>query len=206
MGFFPDSELNFPRHVKEAITKSRKGISVIRFMAKYVTRDVLDHMYKLYVRPHLDCGDVIYHRDDPEMNSSLTKCLESVQYSAALAVAGAWKGTSCDKLLDGLGWEYLYHRRWFRRLSHFYSIVNGNSPEYLKAELQQAKIYNYSFRSEGVFERSHVRTQRFDNTFFPYCIREWKELHVSVRTATTLFQFKNELIKCIRPLKGLPLR
>ena len=117
-------------------------------MAKYVTRDVLDQMYKLYVRPHLDHGYVIYHRDDPEMNSGLTKHLESVQYSAALAVAGAWKGTSYDKLLDELEWEYLYHRRWFRRLSHFYSIVNGNSPEYLKAELPQSKVYNYNLRSE----------------------------------------------------------
>ena len=99
-------------------------------MAKYVTRDVLDQMYKLYVRPHLYYGGVIYHRDDrPWMNSSLTKRLESVQYSAALAVAVAWKGTGYDKLLDELGWEYLYHRRWFRRLSHFYNIVNGNSSE-----------------------------------------------------------------------------
>ena len=84
-------------------------------------RDVLDQMYKLYVRPHLDYGDVIYYRDDPEMNSGLTKRLESVQYSAALAVAGAWKGTSYDKLLDESGWEYLYHRRWFSRLSHFFT-------------------------------------------------------------------------------------
>ena len=122
--------------------------------------------------PNMLRGDVLYHRDDPEMNSGLTKRLESVQYSAALAVAGAWKGTSYDKLLDELGWEYLYRRRWFRRLSHFYSIVNGNSPEYLKAELPQPKVYNYNLRSEGVFERSHVRTQRFGNTFFPYCIRE----------------------------------
>ena len=144
LGFFLDSELNFLRHVKEAITKARKGIGVIHFMARYVSRDVLDQMYKLYVRLHLDYGDVIYHRDDPEMNSGLKKRLESVQYSAALAVAGAWKGTSYGKLLDELGWEYLYHRRWFRRLSHFYSIVNGNSPEYLKAELSQPRVYNYN--------------------------------------------------------------
>ena len=128
LGFFLDSELNFLRHVKEAITKARKGIGVIRFMAEYVKRDALDQMHKLYVRPHLGYGDVMYHRDDPEMDSSLTKRLESIQYSAALAVVGAWKGTSYDKLLDELGWEYLYHRRWFRRLSIFYSIVNGNSP------------------------------------------------------------------------------
>ena len=69
-----------------------------------------------FVRPHLDYGDVIYHRDDPEMNSGLTKRLESVQYSVALTVAGAWRGSSYDKLLDELAWEYLYHRRWFRRL------------------------------------------------------------------------------------------
>ena len=123
-------------------------------MAKYVTRDVLDQMYKLYVRPDLDYRDVIYHRDDLEVNSSLTKRLDSVQYSAALAVAGAWKGTSYDKLLDELGCEYLYHRRWFRRLSHFYSIVNGNSPEYLKAELPQPKIYNYILRSAGANVRN----------------------------------------------------
>ena len=171
-------------------------------MAKYATRDVLDQRCILYFRPHLDYGDVPYHtRDDPMMNSSFTKRLESVQYSAALAVAGAWKGTGYDKLLNELGWEYLYHKRWFRRLSHFYSAVH-NSVEYLKAELPKPKIYNYILRSKGVFERSHVRTQRFDiNTFFPYCIRQWNELHVSIRTATTLSQFKNELIKCIRPPK-----
>ena len=100
----------------------------------------------------------------------------------------------------------MYHRRWFRRLSHFYSIVNGNSPEYLKAELPQPKVYNYNLMPEGVFERSHVRRKRFDYTFFLYCIRQWNKLHVSIRTAITLSQFKNELIKCIRPPKRLTFK
>ena len=73
LGFFLDSKLHILRHVKEAITKARKGIGVILVMAKYVTGGVLDQMYKLYVRPHLDYADVIYHRDDPEMNFGLTK-------------------------------------------------------------------------------------------------------------------------------------
>ena len=49
LGFFLDSKLNFLRHVKEAITKARKGIGVICFMAKYVLRDVLDQMYKHFL-------------------------------------------------------------------------------------------------------------------------------------------------------------
>ena len=46
-------------------------------------------MYKLYVRPHLDYGDVVYHNQ----NSSLMSKLESTQYAAALAVSGAGRGT-----------------------------------------------------------------------------------------------------------------
>ena len=55
-----DSELNFYSHVKEKIVSARKAIGVIRFMSRYVTREVLDQMYKLYVRPHLDSGDIIH--------------------------------------------------------------------------------------------------------------------------------------------------
>ena len=64
--------------------KARIGVGIIRFMSKYVSRDVLDQMYKLYVRPHLDYGDLICHKDDPEASLSLTKIFESVQYTAAL--------------------------------------------------------------------------------------------------------------------------
>ena len=69
--------------------KARRGEGIIRFMSKYVSRDVLDQMYKLYVRPRVDYGELIYHKDDLEASLSVTKILESVQYTAALAVMGA---------------------------------------------------------------------------------------------------------------------
>ena len=70
-------------------------------MSKYVSRDVFDQMHKLYVRPHLNYGDLIYHKDDPVVSHSLTERLESVQYNAALAATGG-KGTNKSKLLDEL--------------------------------------------------------------------------------------------------------
>ena len=106
-----DSALNFRSHVREKIISARKGIGVIRYLSKYVSRDVLDQMYKLYVRPHLDYGDIIYHKFDPELTFEFTTKLETVQYSAALVVSGAWRGTNKCKLYEELGWEYLYHRR-----------------------------------------------------------------------------------------------
>ena len=83
-----DSRLNFNSHVREIIS-ARRGIGVIRYLSKYVSRDVLDQMYKLYVRPHLDYGDIIYHKHDPDLKLDFTKKLESTQYSAALAVSRA---------------------------------------------------------------------------------------------------------------------
>ena len=89
------SRLSILRHIKEIIIKACRGVGIIRFMSKYVSSDVLDKMYKLCVRPHPDL-------DDPEVSFSLTKRLESVQYTATLAVVtGAWKGTTNkSKLLD----------------------------------------------------------------------------------------------------------
>ena len=79
-------------------------------------------MYKLYERPHLDYIDIIYHKVDPELSPIFTKKLEATQYSAALAVSSAWRGTSSCKLYEELEWENLYHRGWYRRLTHFFKL------------------------------------------------------------------------------------
>ena len=62
LGMILDSKLNFNSHVSEAIIKARRGIGIIRYLSNYVSRDVLDQIYKLYVRLHLDYDDIIYHK------------------------------------------------------------------------------------------------------------------------------------------------
>ena len=77
---------------------------MIRYLSDYVSHDVLDQMYKLYVWQQLDYGDIIYHKFDPEWTLEFTKKLDTVQYSAALAVNGAWRGpvsANSMKNLDG---------------------------------------------------------------------------------------------------------
>ena len=56
-----DETLNFAEHIKETKIKAGRGIGIIRFLSKYVHRDILDQMYKLYMRPNLDYGDIVYH-------------------------------------------------------------------------------------------------------------------------------------------------
>ena len=63
-----------------------KGISLLKYLSKYVDRNMLNLYYKLYLRPHLDYGDVIYH----DQRAGLMQLIEQVQYKAALIVSGCW--------------------------------------------------------------------------------------------------------------------
>ena len=94
LGMILDSELNFQGHAKEKVVSAWKAIGLICFMSKYVTREMLNQTYKLYVRPHLNYGDIIYHKCDPHMVPDFTKKLEVAQYVGALAFSGTWRRTN----------------------------------------------------------------------------------------------------------------
>ena len=80
---------------------------------------------------------------DQTYNASFHRKLESVQYSACLAITGTIRGTSYEKLNQELGLETLQSRRWFRKLCLFYKIVNNQSPSYLFDYIPSAdRIYN----------------------------------------------------------------
>ena len=50
---------------------------------------------------------------------------------ACLAIAGATRGTSTEKIYQELGLEPLKSSYLFRKLCHFYKILNEKSPSYL---------------------------------------------------------------------------
>ena len=61
----------------------------------------------------------------------LTDRLESTQYNACLAVTGAIRGTSREKLYQELGLEPLRLRRWYRKHCLFYKVFKNEHPQYL---------------------------------------------------------------------------
>ena len=200
LGMQLDSELNFQSHINEAIGRARRGIGMIRYLSRYVSREVLGQVYKLYVRPHLDYGDIIYHKYDPEMCLSFTQRLEQTQYSAALAVTGAWRGTNRQRLYEEVGWENLYHRICYRRMCHFFKLVKSRSPGYLLGEIPLERQVSYNLRNARVYEVHPPRTNRFSNTYFYNILFEWNLLEEEIKNPISLFQFKSKLLK-LRPQK-----
>ena len=57
--------------------------------------------------------------------------IESVQYNASLAITGAIRGTSREKLYQELGLESLHDRRCYRKLCFYYKIMHNAGPLYL---------------------------------------------------------------------------
>ena len=114
-------------------------------------------------------------------------------------VTGAWRGTNTDKIYEELGWESLYHRRYYRRMTLFYKIVNECTPEYLRAPINLARVKPYSFRNSNVLEPINSRTNRFASSFYPFCVREWNNLESSLRVLPSISQFKTAIIRIISP-------
>ena len=120
LGLLLDEKLNFKQHVDSPILKMNKGISVVKKLRHPLPRKSLLTIYKAFLRPLVDYGDIIY--DQPQ-NESFCEKIESVQYRAALAITGAIQGTSRDKLYHELGLESLKSRIWYKRLSCMFKIM-----------------------------------------------------------------------------------
>ena len=119
LGLFLDSKLSFDEHIQCILIKTRKIIGLIRKLQPIIMRAALLTIYKSFLRPYLNYGDVIYDR---AFNESFQNNLEPVQHDAALAVTGAIRGSSREKLYQELGLESLKSRRWYRKLCLFFKL------------------------------------------------------------------------------------
>ena len=129
------------------------------------------------------------------------KSLESVQYQAALAVTGAWKGTSAAKIYKELGWESLHSRRCFRRITQFFKIMKGFTPQYLVDPIPVPRRHLFGRRSSNDLYEFNCRTKRFSSSFYPDSVIRWNGLGPELRNTELLSGFKNSIIKTIQPTK-----
>ena len=128
LGIILDNRLSFEKHLRLVFNKINRTIGLLRKLQYLIPRSALLTIYKTFVRPNLDYGDIIYEK---AYNSSFQQKIESVQHNACLTITGAIRGTSKEKLYDELGLESLQLRRSFRKLCYFYKFYKHESPQYL---------------------------------------------------------------------------
>ena len=125
--------------------------------------------------------------------------LESIQYAAALAITGTWRGSSRMKICNKLGWESFNSRQRSRRLTLFYNMINNLTPGYTRDSISEPQLAHYSLRNQDVIGRIRTRTDKFKLSFYPNCLAEWNELDHEIRLSPSVAIFKKKLLAKIRP-------
>ena len=181
LGIILETRLSFEKHLETVLCKINKTIGLIRKLQNLFTRSALITLHKAFVRRHLDYGVILY---DQARNESFHLKLESIQYNACLAITGAIRGLSREKLYQELGFESLQQRHWYRKLCCFHKIFKNESPRYLFSIIPT--------RNPFYITRNHTNISLFKanliflkNSFFPSTIIEWNNLDPKLRNSDT---------------------
>ena len=177
------------------LCKINKTISLICKLKNLLPRTALITLYKVFVCPHLDYGNILY---DQAHNALFHQKLEFLQYNACLAITGAICGSSKEKRYQEIGFEYLQQCCWYRKLCSFYKIFKNESLHYL---FNIILIRNSSYITRNhtnipLFKTNH---NFFKNSFFPSMINEWSNVDPNLRNSDTYGTFKNTILKYVRP-------
>ena len=140
-------------------------------------------IYKSFIRPHLDYGDIIY---DQAYTALFHQKIESVQYNSALAITGAIRGISKEKLYHELRFESLEKRIWYRKLCCFYKIFRNQSLEYL------FNIIPTSVRPCNTRNANNILQFKVNIIFSKICFSLLKLLNGTSRTKIYLFIYLQE--------------
>ena len=60
LGMHLDTKLNFQEHLDNIMSKVEKSIGLLRKLQAVLPRPSLVTIYKAFIRPHLDYGDIIF--------------------------------------------------------------------------------------------------------------------------------------------------
>ena len=162
LGMLLDFRLDFQEHWKSLLKKVNKTVALLRKFQNILPRSALLTIYKCFVRTHVDYVDIIY---DQAFNNSFHKKNESLQYNAALAITGAIRGTSREKIYQELGLESLQQRRWYRKLCLVFKIYKNQCPKYLLDIIQQSSC---QYRTRNAHNIPQINV----NPYFPSTIIE----------------------------------
>ena len=183
-GIVLDESLSFEEHLKIISVKTKKTLYLLRKLQNFLPRPTLTALYKSFIRPYFEYGGIIYKQ---AFNSSFHEKLESIQYNASLAITGAIRGTSREKIYNELGFASPRGRRRYRKLCYFYKFYVFKQPEYLFI-LIPVRTSNYRTRNADDVPYFNIRHNFFKNSFLPSAVIEWNKLDSRLRKVSLILR------------------
>ena len=197
LGIWLTPTLSWSRHVHHICMRANSKLSVLR-NNRYLSRPVLDILYKQQIRSIIDYGLVLFYGN---LNQSDIVKLDRIQYRSAKVVTGALHFTSRIKLDNDLGWESLAERYELLGLSLFHKIAHSKVRPLLRSLLPKVKDKKYNTRSNDEYENFPRPNEKYYKSFFPHFTRSWNNLDKNVRDDQDHYNFKENLKKKFKPPK-----
>ncbi len=193
LGIVINSTLTWGDHINYSHKKASRRVGLLKRCRKLIPRTCSETIYKSFIRPVIEYGDVIFDNSP----ASSINVLERLQREAALCCTGAYRCTPHTSLLRELGWEPLCERRKQHRLSIMYNIQHDHTPGYLRdlCPPLTANRTQYDLRNQTEVTNFRVRTTSFQSSFFPSTVTDWNRLPISIKNSCSVKSFKQNLKK-----------
>ena len=133
------------------------------------------------------------------MHLHFTQKLDQTQYSAALAVTGAWRRTSRQRLYDKLGWETLHHGR--SKIMPFLFSVQMQSTRVLLLGDTPAVKSGLKPKKSTLLRAAYCKNNSVLELVIQNTISERNLLDDEIRNSPSISQFEKNLFAIIRPSK-----
>ena len=207
LGMILDAKLSFVSHIENKLTKAKQELGIMKQVKRIVTPYTLEQYYKMWVRPHLEYGDLVFDKadqaridsglifSDKRSNETNSSHIESIQYQAARIVTGAWKSSDINETYKILGWESLESRRTLRKLILLYNILTTKSPPHLYNLVAPFKFRAGSRQAEAKNLVNIPCRINFKKTFLPSAIIDWNRLPETIKKAKSKNIFQSKLLK-----------
>ena len=177
------------------LAKVNKAVGLLCKLWNSLPRTMQITIYKAFIWPHLDYGDVLY---DQAFNNLFKEKLESNQYIVCLALAGAIRGTSKVKIYRKLGLESIRDCRWCRKLCLFEKVLENKNPKNLSS-LIPTRCLLYSTWNIYKITLPNTKHNFFKSSYFPSTIIEWNNLDPHLRKSESFSVFTSNIFKFIGP-------
>ena len=154
-------------------------------------RKSLETIYFSFIRPILEYGDVVWDSCTQQEKQGI----EKIHNEAARIVTGTTKLVSINFLYEETGWKALETRLNNHKLTLFFKMINGLSPQFL-SDLVSETIYsssNYYLRNSNDIHLVNARTSLYYNSFLPLVFRDWNDIPDDLRNVDSAIAFKNVL-------------
>lgn len=182
--------MRWNEHIQDIATKSRRKLNALLPLKFKFDRKSLEQMYKSFVQPCMEYGNVVW---GGTYKSDLDK-LEKIQVDSMRLITGATARSHVNLLYRDTCLITTHQRTYNCMLTMMWKIRNGICPTYLADLMPPARENErYNLRNRPEIQPPFARLESHKRSFIPFTCRLWNDLPAESHNAISVAEFKTSL-------------